>query len=140
MAHDFCCNCPSPALRWASSLRFVGLLKKCISLRHFVPAHAGSREAREMLRTVCTVIVAAILMFVAPVGAQVILSNYPQTNDTNTTADVTNLRWKALSFAMPAATGAGVGDLRVRLGDWDSPNETPIFEIRDHTGSTTAPG
>ena len=93
-----------------------------------------------MSRTLCSVIVAAILVVAAPVSAQVILGNYPPANDTNTTADVTNLRWKALSFSMPASTSATVDSLKVRLGDYDLATETPIFEIRDHTGSTIAPG
>jgi hypothetical protein len=70
----------------------------------------------------------------------VLLSNYPPPNDTNTTADVDNLRWKALSFAMPAGTSANLGQLTVRLGGYSLVTDVPIFEIREHTGSTTLPG
>ena len=85
----------------------------------------------------CLVLLAAP---VAVVHAAVILSNYPPTNDTNTTADVDNLRWKALSFAMPAGQSANLGLLTVRLGGYSLLTDVPIFEIRDHTGSTTSPG
>jgi hypothetical protein len=82
-----------------------------------------------------------VLLAAAPfVAAQPILSNYPPTNDTNTTADVDNLRQKALSFSMPASQSATVGNLTVRLGNYAVATDLPIFEIRDHTGSTTAPG
>jgi hypothetical protein len=93
-----------------------------------------------MGRTISAFVVAALLVLASAADAQVILSNYPPVNDTNTTADVNATRWKALSFSMPAGPGAPVGDLRVRLGDYDLASEAPIFEIRDHTGSTTAPG
>jgi hypothetical protein len=82
----------------------------------------------------------ALLAAVPFAAAQPILSNYPPTNDTNTSADIDNLRWKAMSFSMPAATNATVGDLTVRLGNYAVATDIPIFEIRDHTGSTTAPG
>lgn len=82
----------------------------------------------------------ALLAPVASVQAAVILSNYPPTNDTSTTADVDNLRWKALSFSMPAGQSASLGLLTVRLGNYSLLTDVPIFEIRDHTGSTTAPG
>ena len=82
-----------------------------------------------------------VLLAAAPfAAAQPILSNYPPPNDTNTTADVNALRWKALSFSMPVGSSAPVGNLTVRLGDYDLATEAPIFEIRDHTGSTTVPG
>jgi hypothetical protein len=84
---------------------------------------------------------ACVLLLAAnSVSAQVILGNYPPSNDTNTTADLTNLRWKALSFSVPAGPNIPVGDLTVRLGDYDVPADNPMFQIRDHTGSTTAPG
>jgi len=72
--------------------------------------------------------------------AQVILSNYPPTNDTNTTAIVNNLRWKALSFSVPAGPDLPIGDLTVRLGNYDTIADAPLFQIRDHTGSITMPG
>lgn len=93
-----------------------------------------------MMRKLTGFIVGAVLAIGSAVQAQPILTNYPPTNDTGTTADVNATRWKALSFTMPAGSSAQVGDLRVRLGDYDLPAEAPIFEIRDHTGSTTAPG
>lgn len=93
-----------------------------------------------MFRTLIAFAGAALLICATAVNAQVILSNYPPVNDTNTTADVNATRWKAMSFSMPTGTSAAVGNLRVRLGDYDLATEAPIFEIRDHTGSTTAPG
>ncbi len=89
---------------------------------------------------VALVVIGTVVAFAPVASAQVILGNYPPTNDSGTTADVNNLRWKALSFSMPPATSAPVGNLKVRLGDYDLVGETPTFEIRDHTGSTTAPG
>jgi hypothetical protein len=73
-------------------------------------------------------------------SADLILGNYPQTNDTGTTADTDNLRRKALSFAMPAGSAYDVTSITLRLGNYITPGDSAILEIRDHTGSTTAPG
>ena len=84
--------------------------------------------------TFLTVLLAAAV----PIArAQPILSNYPPTNDTNTTADVDNLRWKALSFSMPASSSATVGNLTVRLGNYSLSTDLPVFEIRDAGGPAT---
>lgn len=82
----------------------------------------------------------AVLWLHGTGAAQVIIGNYPPANDTNTTAAVTDLRNKAISFVMPAGPNIDVGNLIVRLGNYDSAADSPTFQIRDHTGSTTAPG
>lgn len=69
-----------------------------------------------------------------------IISNYPPANDSTQSAFLNDQRIKAIAFTMPAA-----GDdyfltgVRLRLGNYD-PNETVILQIREHTGSNTAPG
>lgn len=73
-------------------------------------------------------------------SADIILGNYPPTNDTGTTAQVTNLRQKALSFAMPAGSAYDITSITLRLGNYITPGDIAILEIRDHTGSITAPG
>jgi hypothetical protein len=78
--------------------------------------------------------------FASVASADVILGNYPQTNDTGTTADTDNLRRKALSFAMPAGVGYNISSITLRLGNYITPGDIAVLEIRDHTGSTTAPG
>ena len=94
-----------------------------------------------MLKSLRRFVFPLVLLAAAPfAAAQPILSNYPPANDTNTSADIDNLRWKALSFSMPASQSATVGNLTVRLGNYASAADIPVFEIRDHTGSTTAPG
>ena len=70
-----------------------------------------------------------------------ILGNLPATNDTATTADINALRWKALSFTMPAGLPIQVGNLQVRLTDYDDAAvDAPSFQIVDHTGDNTIPG
>ncbi len=73
-------------------------------------------------------------------SADLILGNYPPTNDTGTTASVTDLRQKALSFAMPAGSDYTISSVTLRLGNYITPGDVAILEIRDHTGSPTAPG
>lgn len=68
-----------------------------------------------------------------------ILGNYPQTNDNTQSAGLTNLRLKAISFTMPAAGDYFLTGIRLRLGNYD-PSETVDLQIRDHSGSNTAPG
>ncbi|MBX3378003.1 MAG: hypothetical protein KF678_13485, partial [Phycisphaeraceae bacterium] len=86
--------------------------------------------------------VAALLTLAAgsTVSADVILSNYPPTNDTNTTAGVSSTRRKAMSFSMPAGPTYDITSITLRLQGYTSPSDVAILEIRDHTGSTTAPG
>jgi hypothetical protein len=91
------------------------------------------------MRPVVSAVFACALL--APVAAaDLILGNYPPTNDTGTTAGVTNLRQKALSFAMPAGSDYTVSSVTLRLGNYITPGDGAILEIRNHTGSTTAPG
>jgi hypothetical protein len=82
-----------------------------------------------------------VALLTSMASADVILSNYPPTNDTNTTADVDNLRRKALSFAMPAVgVSYNITSITLRLQNFITPADVAVLEIRDHTGSTTAPG
>lgn len=74
------------------------------------------------------------------VSADLILGNYPPVNDTGTTAGVNNLRQKALSFAMPAGSDYNISSITLRLGAYITPGDVAILEIRNHTGSITAPG
>ena len=85
---------------------------------------------------------AALLALVSgsAVSADVILGNYPPTNDTGTTADVDNLRNKALSFALPAGSAYDITSITLRLQNYITPGDVAILEIRNHTGSSTAPG
>lgn len=83
---------------------------------------------------------AAIALAASAASADIVLGNLPQTNDTGTTADVDNLRRKALSFAMPAGSDYNITSITLRLGNYITPADVAVLEIRNHTGSTTAPG
>lgn len=84
--------------------------------------------------------IAAAIAAAAPLAsADIILGNYPFTNDTGTTASVTNLRQKAIAFAMPAGSAYDITSITLRLTNFDA-NDTAILEIRDHNGTTTSPG
>lgn len=75
----------------------------------------------------------------ATASAEIILGNYPIANDLSQTAGVNNTRHKALAFTMPAGVDYTITSVTLRLGNFDA-NDTAFLEIRDHTGSTTAPG
>lgn len=85
------------------------------------------------------VLVFAALLAPTLAFGQVIIGNYPPTNDTSNSAGLNDGRRKALSFTMPAGQNAVVGNVTLRLGNYDI-NDIVTLEIRNHTGSTTAPG
>jgi hypothetical protein len=83
---------------------------------------------------------AVLTLACSVVSADVILGNYPPANNTTLTADVDNLRRKAMSFAMPAGSDYFITSITLRLGNYITPGDSAVLEIRNHTGSTTAPG
>jgi hypothetical protein len=87
-----------------------------------------------------SVLVAAALLAPAAAHADLIIGNYPPTNDTGTTADTDNLRNKALSFVMPAGSAYDITSITLRLGNYITPGDNAVLTIRNHTGSTTMPG
>jgi hypothetical protein len=104
----------------------------------------GKENNRIVPRLILPSVVVFALSFAATVAdAQpnvTILGNYPPPNDADATANINDMRWQALSFSMPVGTSLRPSRLRVRLGDFTSLSHEPIFEIRNHTGSTNAPG
>lgn len=81
----------------------------------------------------------AVAAAVPMASADVILGNYPITNDGTQTADVDNLRQKALRFTMPAGVDYNITSIVLRLGNYHA-TDVPILEIRDFNGTTTSPG
>lgn len=73
-------------------------------------------------------------------SAAVVIGNYPFANDGTQSAGLNLTRRKALSFTMPAGTGYNITSVTLRLGNYITPTDTVVLEIRDHTGATTAPG
>lgn len=73
-------------------------------------------------------------------GADVLIGNYPPTNDSTQSADVDNLRQKAIMFTMPAGSSYDITSITLRLGNYITPGDGAILELRDHTGVNTAPG
>ena len=86
------------------------------------------------------VVAAMALSAAVPLAsADVILGNYPITNDGIQSADIDNLRQKAMRFTMPAGTDYFITSITIRLGNYDVA-DVPILEIRDFNGTTTSPG
>ena len=83
---------------------------------------------------------ACVALCVSSASADIVIGNYPPTNDTGTTADTDNLRRKSISFAMPAGSAYDITSVTLRLQNYITPADIAVLEIRNHTGSTTAPG
>ncbi len=67
-------------------------------------------------------------------SADVIIGNYPFTNDSTLSAGLSNLRVKAISFTMPAGPGYTLDSVTLRLGNYDA-TDTVVAEIRsDNAG------
>ena len=92
------------------------------------------------MNTMWTGAVSSIVLFASAAAADIIIGNYPPANDLTQTADVDNLRQKAMAFTMPATTPYDVSSITLRLGNYVTPGDVAILEIRDHTGSNAAPG
>lgn len=93
------------------------------------------------MRTRICVGVALSMLAASTASADIILSNYPPTNDTGTTAAVNNLRQKALSFSMPLLIqDYFVTSITLRLQNYITPGDQAVLQIREHTGSLTSPG
>src|SRR5688500_10415664 len=70
----------------------------------------------------------------------VLISNYPQTNDTNTSARLTTARQKALGFIMPS-TSYFLDTVKVRLQFTSAATTAQIPVVRIHAaGTSTSPG
>lgn len=83
----------------------------------------------------------ASALFAVSAQADVILGNYPFTNDLTQSAALSDLRVKAISFVMPAGPGYWLDSVKLRLGNYD-PTDILRIEIRDDNagvpGSTIA--
>lgn len=81
---------------------------------------------------------AAAAIFTVTASGQIILGNYPQTNDNTQSAALGELRQKAFRFTM-GADSFGAGDLVLRLRNFEASDQV-IVELRDFTGSSLIPG
>lgn len=83
--------------------------------------------------------IASLLLAVSAANADLIIGNYPQTNDTSTSAGLTTLRRKALGFIMPNADYF-LDSVTVRLQFTATGlAATPVLNIHA-AGTATAPG
>jgi hypothetical protein len=91
-----------------------------------------------MLRPKLSLVLALLLIGPSTLSADLIIGNLPATADTTLTAQVNNLRLKAIRFTM-GNEAMQVTDLTLRLTNYDVTGEV-IAQIRDFTGSTLNPG
>ena len=67
------------------------------------------------------------------VQADTVIGNFPYANTTTTSADLDNLRWKALSFTM-GADSYDITQLTLTLGNYTSDIDVPVVQIRADVG------
>ena len=90
-----------------------------------------------MSRLLCVLGVVALAGSAA--SADVIIGNYPFTNDLTQSVALNNLRQKAISFTMPAGPGYTVDSVTLRLGNYD-PGDRVICQIRDDNAGVPGAG
>lgn len=86
------------------------------------------------MKKVCVLGAAAIAVAGTTASADVILGNYPFTNDATQSAALSNLRVKGIQFTMPAGPGYHLDSVTLRLGNYLATDIIQI-EIRDDNGS-----
>lgn len=79
-------------------------------------------------------LVGALGALAGSVSADVIIGNYPFTNDSTQSAALSDLRIKALSFTMPAGPGYTLDSVMFRFGNYD-PGDVVVAQIRDDAGT-----
>lgn len=81
----------------------------------------------------------ALAMPVYAFGSNVLLGNYPITNDVELTPFITNQRRRAMEFSIPSGFNYVITSITLRFSSYDA-NDLAILQIRDHNGISTSPG
>jgi hypothetical protein len=100
----------------------------------------GRAKKESKMRSTIVSGVLALGLLGTTASAAVVIGNYPPANDGTQSAGLNLTRRKALSFTMPAGDAYNITSVTLRLGNYLTPDDNVLLEIRDHTGVTTAPG